>query len=78
MANASKCVQLVHAVTFWRNVEKIVANTKPFVDLLRLVDSEKFVIGKVYWYFLEAIRFAKDYSHFSTREKSQIVVVANA
>ena len=54
------------------------AITKPLVDLLRLVDSEKFVIGKVYWYFSEAIQFAKDYSQFSTREKSQIVATANA
>ena len=42
------------------------AITKPFVDLLRLVeDNEKFVIGIVYWYFLEAIQFAKDYSQIS-------------
>ena len=54
------------------------AITKPFVDLLRLVDSEKFVIGKVYWYFSKAIHFAKEDSQFSAREKSQIVAAANA
>ena len=45
---ATKCVQLVQSTMFWRNIEKIVGVSKPFVDLLRTFDTDKFVLGKVY------------------------------
>lgn len=67
----------MHSVTFWRNVEKIVGLAKPFVDLIRLVDTEKFIIGKVYWHMSQAIAHIKDYNHFTSREKAQITAIAN-
>ena len=75
---ATKCVQLVQSISFWRNVEKVVGVTKPFVDLLRIVDTDKFVFGKVYWIMSEAIRQAKEFNQFTAREKSQLVTIANA
>lgn len=77
-ADALKCTQLVQSVAFWRNLEKIIGVSKPFVDLLRVVDTEKFVFGRVYWLMSEAIRQIKEYNHFSSREKGQLVAVANA
>ena len=52
--------------------------TKPFVDLLHIVDTDKFVFSKVYWIMSEAIRQAKEFNQFTAREKSQLVAIANA
>ena len=64
-------------VSFWQNVERIVGITKPFVDFLRPVDSEKFIFRQVYWIFSNAIQFAKDYTQYIAREESQIVSTTN-
>ena len=37
----NKCVNLVQSQTFWRGIEKIIGVFKPFVDLLRIVDTKK-------------------------------------
>ena len=67
----------MHSISFWKDVEKILGIAKPFVDLLRLVDSEKLILRQVYWQFLEAIQFAKENTQFTAREKNQIISIAN-
>ena len=37
-------------------VEKIISVAKPFVELLRIIDTDKIVLGKVYWLMSESIR----------------------
>ncbi|KAH7430047.1 hypothetical protein KP509_09G080400 [Ceratopteris richardii] len=69
----SKCTCLIQSKKFYHNLEKIIGITKPFVELLRMVDTDKFVIGKVYWIMSEAIQKVKDFNQFSLREKTQIV-----
>ena len=75
---ALKCTQLVQSIVFWHNLEKIIGVSKPFVDFLMVLDTEKFIIGCVYWLMSKAIRQMKEYNHFSSREKGQLVAVSNA
>ncbi|KAH7366153.1 hypothetical protein KP509_18G065400 [Ceratopteris richardii] len=72
----SKCTCLIQSQNFWCNLKKIVGIIKPFVELLRMVDTDKFVIGKVYWTMSKAIQKVKDFNQFSLREKTQIVTLA--
>ena len=58
-------------------MDKILNVTKPFVDLLRLVDTDSFVFGKVYWYMCEAIQKISEGTDFATRDKATVIALAN-
>ena len=61
---SNHCVALVQSLNFWRNVENIMGVCKPFVDILHMVETDKFVFGKVYWRMSEAIQASKDHQNF--------------
>lgn len=56
MVLANQCINLVNFVSFWSRVQKIIDVVKPLVKLLRIVDTNKFVMGKVYWVMSKAIK----------------------
>ena len=49
---------------------------KPFVELLRLVDTNKFIMGKVYWTMWQAINKVKDNEKLNAKERKDIVFCA--
>ena len=69
---ASKCVSLVNSTLFWSKVQKIQAVVKPFVELLRVVDTDKFVLGKVYWLMSCAIKCVESHEKLSVREQNEV------
>ena len=71
-----KCVQLVTSTLFWAKCQKIVDIVKPFVDLLRIVDTDKFIRGKVYWMMSQAINKVKDNDKLTTKEHKDIAFCA--
>ncbi|KAH7289094.1 hypothetical protein KP509_31G057300 [Ceratopteris richardii] len=73
---SSKCTWLIQSQNFWHSLEKTVGITKPFVELLRMADTDKFLTGRVYWIVSETIQKVKDFNQFSLREKTQIVSLA--
>ena len=77
-AAATKCHQLINSPTFWRNVEKIVVITEPFVHLIRLVDKEACIFGQLYWYMHEAIRKLKESITYAGREKALLILSAKS
>lgn len=72
-ADGIKCNHIVSSIIFWRNVEKIYSILEPLFSLLRMVDQEGIVIGKVYWKMHEIINVVKNSSRCGGKEKSQIV-----
>ena len=48
-------ISLVTSASFWSKVQIFFDVVKPFVTLLRIVDTDKFVMGKVYWLMSKAI-----------------------
>lgn len=47
--------------------------TQRFVQLLRIVDKEKFVLGKVYWFMYKAIFLANVHEKCKPIERKNIV-----
>ena len=73
---ANRCISLVNSATFWSKVQKIVDVVKPFVTLLRIVDTDKFVMGKVYWLMSQAIDSIKNNYKLPAKERKDIVFCA--
>ena len=70
--SASKCASSINSTSFWSKVQKILSITKPFVELLRIVDTDKFVMGKVYWLMSCAIKHVESHEKLSARERKDI------
>ena len=73
-----KCSDLILSSTFWAKGERIITLAKPFVILLRLVDSDSFVMGRIYWKMSQAIKHIATCEKFSRGERNVLTGIANA
>ena len=74
----AKCYQLVNSPVFWRNVDKVVTVAEPFVHLIRLVDKEASIFGRIYSYMHEAICKLKESASYAGKEKSLMTTCAKS
>ena len=65
-STAHTFVSLIRSTFFWLTVEKIQSYTKPFVDLLCIVDTDKFVIMS------KAIRVVKEVDRCTSHDHKKI------
>ena len=68
-----RCIWLITSTPFWIKLQNIADIVKPFVELLHIVDIDKFVMARVYWLISQDITKMKDNDKFIARKHKKIV-----